>query len=329
MALLNPPDILPEAMRYHVRALLALRQPRADRDELIELIAPSGLAEAMDALGATADTTDADPDDLRTGGSRISERSLDALRSLGVVEQDGGRVMLNTVASSQWKKPGDVTARAMCLLLLDAVLRAADPQAPYGGTSGSTDLAQATILLHTAGEPLRPFDRFESAAAGRAFAARQLEVCGPDRDNSWPVFNKERWQSFRRWTAYLGLARPVGANGLIPDASEALIRRLPALEPGDYDIGDFVGRCAQAVPLLDSALWRPPEAVADSDVGVLSGGLSVSLLQLEADGFMTMMEPKSDTDRDARTLRLRPDRSADRLVGTVTWQRTSVRRGGR
>jgi len=329
MALLNPPDILPEAMRYHVRALLALRQPHADRDELIGLVAPRGLTEAMESLSAAADITDAEPDDLRTGGAVIAGASLDALRSLGVVEQDGSRVMLSAAAADQWKKPGDVTARAMCLLLLDAALQAADPEAPYGAASGSTDLAQATVLLHTAGQSLRPFDRFESAPAGRSFATWQLETCGPDRVKSWPVPNKEQWLSFRRWAAYLGLARPVGTNGLIPDASEALIARLPALQPGDYDIGDFLGRCALAVPVLDGgALWRGPEAPAGSDAGILSGGLSVSLLQLEADGFMTMARPKSDTDRDSRILRLRPDRSADRLVGTVTWHATPVRRGG-
>ena len=86
MALLNPPDILPEAMRYLVRALLALRQPQIDRDELIALVAPPGLTEAMDSLAAdAADTSEAEPDDLRTGGSIIAESSLDALRSLGLV----------------------------------------------------------------------------------------------------------------------------------------------------------------------------------------------------------------------------------------------------
>ena len=51
--------------------------------------------------------------------------------------------------------------RTMCRLLLDAALKAADPEAPYGAASGSTDLTQATVLLHGAGQPLRPFDRFE------------------------------------------------------------------------------------------------------------------------------------------------------------------------
>ena len=61
---------------------------------------------------------------------------------------------------------------------------------------------------------------------------------------------------------------------------------------------------------------------------MLSGGLSISLLQLEADGFMTMDHARA-TRPDGRTLRLRPDGSADRLVTTVIWQRPPARRGGR
>jgi hypothetical protein len=340
MALLNPPDIIPEAMRYLVRALLALRQSHADRDDLVGLVAPPGLTEAMSSLAAAADLTDAEPEDLRTGGAIIARRSLDALRWLGIVEQDGGQVTLSSAAADQWKKPGDVTPRSMCSLLLDAVLRAADSEARWGAESGSSDLAQATVLLHSAEQPLLPFDRFESGSTGRSFATWELKVCGSDRTTSaripgedritsWPVPDKEQWLPFRRWAAYLGLARPVGTTGLIPDASEALILRLTDLQPGDYDIGDFVGRCAQAVPVLDGGLlWREPEGSGGSDAGVLSGGLSISLLQLEADGFITMTRPKSDTARDGRILRLRPDRSADRLVGIVTWHTSPVRRGG-
>jgi hypothetical protein len=333
MALLNPPDILPEAMRYLVRALLALRQPQADRDELVGMIAPPGLTEAMESLASdAADTAEAEPDDLRTGGTIIAEASLDALRSLRIVEQDGSRIALSAAVGAQWKKPSDVTAAGMCRLLLDAVLQTAVPEAPYGETSGSTDLVQAVVLLHSADQPLLPFDRFESGRAsrfeGRAFAEWEAACCGPDRTKTWPVPNSPQWLPFRRWAPYLGLARSVGTNGLIPDASEALIRRLPALQPGDYHIEDFAGRCALAVPVLDGGvLWRGPQALADGDARVLSGGMSVSLLQLEADGFMSMKRPKSDTARDGRILRLRSDRSADRMVGTVTWHAMSARRG--
>lgn len=329
MALLNPPDILPEAMRYLVRALLALRQPQADRDELVGMIAPPGLTEAMESLSAgVADTAEAEPDDLRTGGMIIAEASLDALRSLRLVEQDGSRIALSETVAALWKKPSDVTAGGMCRLLLDAALLAAVPEAPYGETSGSTDLAQAVVLLHAVEQPLLPFDRFESGRSGRAFAEWESACCGPDRTKTWPVPNSPQWLPFRRWAPYLGLARAVGTSGLIPDASEALIRRLAALQPGDYHIEDFVGRCALAVPVLDGgALWRRPQVPTEGDGRVLSGGMSVSLLQLEADGFMSMQRPKSDTARDGRMLRLRPDRSADRLVGTITWHAMSARRG--
>jgi hypothetical protein len=333
MALLNPPDILPEAMRYLVRALLALRQPFAGRDELIALVAPLGLTEAMAVITADPDdTADAEPDDLKTGGTVIAGASLDAMRSLGILEQDGNRIALTETVAAQWKKPEDVTPRGICRVLLDVALQAADPEAPYGETTGSTDLMQAVVLLYQAEQPLLPFDRFESGRVprpgGRAFAEWESACCGPERTKSWPVPNNPQWLPFRRWAPYLGLARSVGSSGLIPDASEALIGRLPAVQSGDYDIGDFVRRCALAVPVLDGgALWRGVEAAADGDAGVLSGGLSISLLQLEADGYITMARPKSDTDRNSRILRLLPDRSADRLVGTVTWHGT-VRRGG-
>ena len=193
----------------------------------------------MESLAVdAADTADAEPDDLTNGRHAHREASLDALRSLGIVEQDGSRITLSAAVAAQWKKPCDVTARGMCRLLLDAALQTAVPEAPYGDASGSTDLAQAVVLLHGAEQPLWPFDRFESGRAsrfdGRAFAKWESACCGPDRTKTWPVPNKPQWLPFRRWAPYLGLARPVGTNGLIPDASEALIRRLPALQPGDY-----------------------------------------------------------------------------------------------
>ena len=45
MALLNPPDILPEAMRFLVRTLLAAPDQELDRSDLISLVAPRGQAD--------------------------------------------------------------------------------------------------------------------------------------------------------------------------------------------------------------------------------------------------------------------------------------------
>ncbi|MFI6603533.1 hypothetical protein ACIBHX_45510 [Nonomuraea sp. NPDC050536] len=322
MALLNPPDVLPEAMRFLVRTLIALPKAEADREELVSLVAPRGLKEAMDSIATgTADPSEADLDDLRAGGSIIADASLDALRMLGMVESAGNRIRLASAGVERWKGPVDVTSRSIFQVLLDAVIEMAGSDA----SSGVGDFIQALVLLHVAGEPLRPFDRFESPATkgvGRSFAIMQEQVLGSERKN-WPVPNREQWSSFRRWASYLGLARTTGSSGLIPDASEALIYRLPTLTPGDYDVRDFIARCASAVPILDGGgLQFGHDPQYEGDHAILTGGLTVSLLQLEADGFLTM-EKRSDAG--GRTLRLQPDGSADRIVTTMVWERTRIR----
>ncbi len=330
MALLNPPDILPEAMRFLVRALLASRDQELDRSVLVSLVAPRGLTEAMDSIAATdADLSGIDPDDLRSGGAIIAEKSLDGLRTLGLVEQSGDRGKEERLkligAAADWKTPSDASPDRMGRVLLDAVLRMGDSDVSHG----VGDLIQSVILLHTAAQPLRPFDTFEAAAGGggRGFADRQEEALGPKGKDNWPVPNSEQWQPLRRWASYLGLARTVGTAGLIPDASEALLRRLPEMTPRDYDVREFVDRCASAVPILDGgALQTGHDPQYEGDHAVLSGGLSISLLQLEADGFLTM---EGRSDASGRSLRLRPDGSADRTVTTVVWEKTPVRRGGR
>ena len=325
MALLNPPDILPEAMRFLVRALLAAHDQELDRSELVSLVAPRGLTEAMDSIAAADDDPSGiDPDDLKAGGTIIAEASLRGLTTFGLVKQSGDRVKL-AGAAADWKTPSDASPADMGRVLLDAVIQMGDSDLSHG----IGDLIQAMVLLHTAGQPLRPFDTFESTAggSGRGFADRQAEALGPERNDNWPVPNQEQWQPLRRWASYLGLARTVGREGLIPDASEALLRRLPTMAPGDYGVREFVARCASAVPILDGgALQTGHDPLSEGDHAVLSGGLSISLLQLEADGFLTM-SPRSDAS--GRTLRLRPDGSADRFVTTVVWETTPVRRGGR
>ena len=244
MALLNPPDILPEAMRFLVRVLFALNEPEVDRAELVALVAPPGLTEAMKSVGSdAADTPDDESDDLRTGGTVIATASLDALRMFGVVEQRDNQVTLSSTVMRHWKSPTDVTPGSLCQFLLDTVMQMADPDATPGESHGVMDFVHALVLLHVAGQPLRPFDRFEpapgaSSRVGRSFMNMQLETLGSDR-KAWPVQNNVRWLSFRRWASYLGLARPVGIAGLIPDASAALARRLPDITPGDYDVREL------------------------------------------------------------------------------------------
>jgi hypothetical protein len=162
-------------------------------------------------------------------------------------------------------------------VLLDAVIQMGNSDVSHG----IGDLIQAVVLLHTAGEPLRPFDTFESAggASGRGFAARQTEALGQERKENWPVPNPEQWQPLRRWASYLGLARMVGREGLIPDASEALLRRLPAMAPGTLTCATRVARCAPRYLSWTAGRYQAGHGLPLSrSHAVLSGGLSISLL---------------------------------------------------
>ena len=223
MALLNPPDILPEAMRFLVRALLAARDQELDRSELVSLVAPRGLTEAMDSIAA------ADGGSFRRRPGRPQDRrapsspraSLDGLRTLRPRQAETADRVKLAGSGGGLEKPSDASPGGMGRVLLDAVIQMGDSDVSHG----IGDLIQAVVLLHTAEQPLRPFDTFECRRRGQRPRFRRpgrRKLLGPVRKDNWPVPNPEQWQPLRRWASYLGLARTVGRQGLIPDASEAL-----------------------------------------------------------------------------------------------------------
>lgn len=331
MALLTSPDVLPEAMRFLVRALLLFGPDGIERAELLDLVAPSGLVEAMQSLGGDAETTPA-AGDPKSGGRVIATQSLDALRMLEVVvDRNGGKVVAPADdLVDRWKRPTDVTAPLFCAFLLNRFFEKAEPNAESGSTTGVTDFIQALELLYTTNEPMRPFDRFEPpdsdrTRGGHSFRDYQASVVGND-DRLWPVFNSTRWLPFLRWAIYLGLARQVGSSGIIPDVSAALTVRLADVPAGVYDIEDFVAKCATAVPLLDGGdLQTRHQPERQGDTAVLSPGLSLSLVQLEADRLVKLEKP---SDTGVRIVRLGRNRTTDRAVSTVEWMPRVRAKGG-
>jgi len=314
MALLTPPDILPEAMRFLVRAILALSND-VERDELIALVAPTGLVEAIKSLGSDAETASDDESDLKTGGTVIADKSLAALSTLGIVNTTKGRVSLAAVPR-EWRKPTNVNSFSFSRHLRDRVFVTADPGVPVGDSAGVMDLVYGLFVLHAADNPLQPFSSFEPDKSGhdRAFMEHQRSLLGDDR-SGWAIPNREQWIPFRRWATYLGLAS-FGPSGLIADASSALIQGLGGLPPAEYDIEQFVAECARAVPILDGGSLHFPYSTTDSSHSLLSPGLSVSLLQLEADGLVVLSKL---SDIGTRTLRVGTDNSADRPVSHIKW----------
>jgi len=333
MALLTPPDILPEAMRFIIRTLLAYPDQDVQKAELLALVAPRGLVEAIDSMGPDAEAMPGDESDLRSGGAVIVSASLDALRrELHAVRQEGDQLSLSSDVVDRWKRPTDVTARAFSDYLLEKIFEAANPQQIFGDAQGVMDLVQALVILHTAKEPFRPFERFEppkndSGPARRNFIDEEQSRLGNER-TGWPIPNKEQWLTLQRWAPYIGLARPVGSNGLIPDASVALTRRLVKLPPGDYNIQEFVSHCASAVPILDGGILHSGHDSSQSgDHEVLSPGLSVSLLQLEADGALNLPNKRSDTA--SRTVRITSDELTDRSITNVVWHPEQQKKRGK
>lgn len=314
MALTTSPDILPEAMRFLVRAILALSND-VDRDELITLVAPAGLVEAMKSLGSEAETLSDDESDLKTGGSLIAEKSLVALGVVGIVTTTKGRVSLSEVPT-EWRKPADVDSLTFSRHLRSRVFATADPSVPVGESGDVMDLVHGIGFLHKAHTPLQPFSTFEPDKSGqaRAFEEHQRSVFGDDR-SSWPIPNKQQWFPFRRLATYLGLAE-LCPSGLIANASTALTQGLRELPPAQYDVEQFVNECARAVPILDGGPLELPSLRTDSSHSLLSPGLSVSINQLEADGLVVL---SNLSDVGTRTLRVGADNNSDRLVSHVKW----------
>lgn len=313
MALLNPPDAVPEAMRFLVRALLAHPKSTCSRDHLIGLVAPDGLIEAMTSIGAGADVEDApDGDNVKTGGQTIADRSLDALTRLAFTQVDGPLVSATSAATERWRRPGDVTAMSFAAAMREALFAVADPT-NAGPDAGVMDLIGGLALLVNAPDPLVVFDGFDQRGANRRFVEHQQRHFGEQR-SAWPIGNKERWLAFRRFAVYLGLAQPVGSTGILSDASSGLRAGLNELPAGRLDASDFVARCAQAVPVFDGG---PLHLVDDDrDAAELSPGLSLSLRQLEADGTIRL---DREGDAPSRVLAIGSASGFRKEVTYVMW----------
>jgi hypothetical protein len=295
MALLNPPDILPEAMRFLLRAVLAHPGGRCGKAALLALVGPEGLAEAMKPLDSDKDE-DPDGENTASSGRLIADRSLSALVSLGLVALDSSEVAATDVALRHWRTAPEVIAASFSRVLRSQIWRAAAIDGAIDKDTRTGDLVNALAVLFAAREPLRPFE-FETGV-GRRFAAAQTQWFGSDK-RGWPVTNKEQFLPFCRWGPYLGLAQPINSNSLVADASRALLEDLAGLSAQRFRAADFFAHCGEILPISDGgprSLWKP------HDGRELSPGLSMSLYQLAAAGHLTLPAAESDTDAVIVTL---------------------------
>jgi hypothetical protein len=285
MPLLQSPDILPEAMRFILRVVLASEEP-VPVEEARRLVAPA-------TLGWTLVESRDEPDSkANKAGRLIFEKSLEGLRGLGVVTQERGRdraISAENRIRERFPKWQQLTASAFSEFFLDEVLFGPRSSVKSGQSGGGDDLGEVLAFSLFATQPLRGFATF-SGDKGRRFQDAQRELLGPDRGN-WLVLNEERYRGMVRWLTYLGIARSFD-NFMLIEPSSCLRRHVAAIVTQEMPLDGLLDRLGEHLPFTDRGAFGlrvrgllsggPPD-------GELSPGLALGLTTLQESGFIRLV----------------------------------------
>lgn len=278
MPLLNPPDVLPEAMRFILRALLA-SGGQLSEEEARRLVTPTSLNRGNSALD----------DGQEAGGpAKIFKASLDALRGLELVTQNlaGDRtIKIEQRVSDRFKDWPELTAKDFSDFLSNEIFSPLQ-NAPK---KGDNDLYDAVSFVMFVSDPLTAFSTFDGPN-GRQFQAVQFDALGENLDN-WVVRNTERYQSLRRWLTYIGVAR-ILKNGMIIDPSARIEQQVLSIAEKEIPIGHLLDRLGEVLPFTDRGTGGTlikSQMVTKFEANVVSPGLSVGLEVLEAQGKVRLL----------------------------------------
>lgn len=320
MPFLNPPDVLPEAMRFIARAVM-LSDNALLEDELSRMVAPLGLVEAMGGEGLQSDEPIDNTGRFKAGGRTIVRASLAAMRGSGIVEASTrGSRSVSLAPSfcenfSSWKA---ISAEAFANFVRVEVLgRTSTYRDSDEETGGAEDLASAISLILSMPRPLRPIGTFEHGD-GKTLFDYQTDQFGSDIA-AWVVRNRERYNPLIRWATYLGFGRLI-QGGLLVDPSVALRSLTGSVVDREMPLAEFLQRLATVMPLSDGGLIGQAvrSRLADApDPRELSPGLALGLLVLHARKHIRL-SPQSDaeslafpvnTERDIRFSHIAPGAS--------------------
>ena len=306
MALLFPPEILPNVARTLFRALQAADGFGLSKDELAKSVAPT-------ALPRRAGTPPGP-------GTRGFERTLTGCLVIGLFDRDGNVVRLHPDLpdSARDRRHRDEHFRS---LVRDLVLRDAMNHGLWDSSEGARDLTRG-LAWYLAQNPLRP-----PAVWNEPDGIQVVEVRQFGADGERVFSNDTRWGSFCRWATFLGFSRYLPRNGkdiLVPDPTDAIRHIVPSLLTEQrQEIGIVIEELGRRVPVLDGGSYRrevesrmKPEAVR-SAAGLLSSSLAHALLRLREERFIVL------EDLDDAPLKVRlpakfrlPERSGPRRTIT-------------
>lgn len=275
MALLNPPQILPNVARVIYRSL-PVDDQGISRDDLAKAIAPASLPRGEGAQPGT--------------GSKGFDDTLTACITVGLVERRDDVLRLHPDLPEAARDRRQREA-ALVPTMLDLVLDDRVNHGLWDSTEGARDLTRA-LGWFLAQDTLNPPAAWNEPEG--VDIAQERQFAGDDRIFS----NDTRWGAFDRWATFLGLATHLPKGGksiLIPDPTPALRRVLPEILPTSRQpILEFVETLSQRLPVVDGGALRRsveermrPEAVlATGDL--LSPSLTHALLRLRDERLITL-----------------------------------------
>lgn len=301
MALLNPPQILPNVARVIFRALQGTDDDGISKDDLARQIAPASLPRGEGAA---------------TGpGTKGFEDTLTACTTINLVERRDDIVRLHPELPAA-ARDRRLRESAFVPLVLDLVLDDRINHGLWESTEGARDLTRA-IAWWLAQNPLDPPSPWNEPDG--ADVAQERQMAGGERIFS----NDTRWGAFDRWATFLGVASHMPRAGktiLVPDPTLAMRSLLHEVLPESrLPILDFVERLGQRLPVVDGGSFRRaveermrPEAVPSS-ADSLSPSLSHALLRLR-DEQLLRLEDLADAPTKVR---LAPGFGPERTISHI------------
>lgn len=286
MALLNPPQILPNVAAVLLRTVRGSEGQQISREELERAAAPSALQRGEGGASGP--------------GSKGFDDTLTACIVIGLFERNGDVIRLDPRLSDDVRdRRKEPDPRR---LLRELVLAEQLNFGLWESTEGARDLTRA-LAWYLAQDPLRAPGGWNEQ--GGVDLAQEAQFAAAERVFS----NDTRWGAFTRWATFLGFAVRLPRETrtvLVPDPTVA-VRDVAAalLSSGRVEINAFVEELGRTLPVLDGGEYRRsvesrmrPDAVAAS-TDQLSPSLAHALLRLR-DERLLVIEDLADAPMKMR-----------------------------
>jgi hypothetical protein len=280
MALLDPPQILPNAAEVIYRYLLQAEKQTERRETLVAVLSPASLEQ-----------------NLGQPGSKVIDDTLRACEQIRLTSSDADAIRLNPDLPDYAlnRRTGKHTFR---YLLRKLILTPELNDGDWGSQKGARDLTYSLAWY------LRQ-DLYSAPALWDLHPLLQSVQLAQQQQLGGTVLivNDTRWGAFMRWSTYLGFAVHHALDGkayLVPDPTVAVRDALADCcvgKRGEVDLPSVIDSVAEQLPVLDRGTYRKevelhlhPDSLAQVPPGTLSTSLGHALRRLEDSKVITLSD---------------------------------------